>query len=131
MNDASFALFDLNVLTSVFSFLFCSNQLKIFHQDGRGLRNVDLPQSIIEGEPLSPNIAVETGVNELGKSVDKMKLRDTSRGSSGIGGGGGGGRSSSQQQEVKLDEKVLHCSWHPTSNTIAVAGKVGLCLYKV
>lgn len=106
----------------------CSNQLKIFHQDGRGLRNVDLPQSIIEGEPLSPNIAVETGVNELGKSLDKVKLRETSRGS---GGSGGGGRGGSQQQEVKLDEKVLHCSWHPTSNTIAVAGKVGLCLYKV
>ncbi len=35
------------------------------------------------------------------------------------------------QEEVRLDEKVLHCAWHPTNNTVAVAGKAGLCLYKV
>jgi hypothetical protein len=40
-------------------------------------------------------------------------------------------RSMHYQPEVRLDEKVLHCSWHPNNNTIAVAGKVGLCLYKV
>lgn len=33
--------------------------------------------------------------------------------------------------EVRLDEKVLHCTWHPVNNTIAVAGHAGLCLYKV
>jgi hypothetical protein len=33
--------------------------------------------------------------------------------------------------EVRLDEKVLHCSWHPSNNTVAVAGHAGLCLYKV
>mmetsp|Transcript_3579 Transcript_3579/g.5586 ORF Transcript_3579/g.5586 Transcript_3579/m.5586 type:complete len:523 (-) Transcript_3579:96-1664(-) len=39
--------------------------------------------------------------------------------------------SDSSDTEVKLDEKVLHCTWHPTNNTIAVAGVGGLCLYKV
>jgi hypothetical protein len=33
--------------------------------------------------------------------------------------------------EVRLEEKVLHCCWHPSNNTVAVAGHAGLCLYKV
>jgi hypothetical protein len=36
-----------------------------------------------------------------------------------------------QNEPVRLDEKVLHVAWHPFDNTIAVAGKSGLCLYKV
>ena len=40
-------------------------------------------------------------------------------------------RRSTSASEVRLDEKVLHCSWHPVNNTIAVAGHAGLCLYKV
>jgi hypothetical protein len=95
-----------------------SNQLKIFHQDPRGLRNVDLPKTITEGEPLSPNPAMESGVNEMNNQLEKMKMKENRK-------------SGKYQNEVKLDEKVLHCAWHPTSNTIAVAGKTGLCLYKV
>lgn len=65
-------------------------------------------------------VSAGVGVNELGKSVDRLKIRD-------------GGRAAARNaaNEVKLDEKVLHVCWHPTGNTIAVAGKVGLCLYKV
>ena len=33
--------------------------------------------------------------------------------------------------EVRLDEKVLHCCWHPVNSTVAVAGHAGLCLYNV
>lgn len=111
-----------------------SNQLKIFHNDGRGLRNVDLPQTLTgEGDILSPNVADETTVNELGKSLERGaringKNHNHSNNSSRHNSQHGHAQ---QQQEVRLDEKVLHCSWHPTSNTIAVAGKVGLCLYKV
>jgi hypothetical protein len=91
--------------------------LKIFHQDSRGLRNVDLPKAISDGDALSPNQAAEGGNVDIANHLDKMKLKER--------------KSGKYQNEVKLDEKVLHCAWHPTSNTIAVAGKSGLCLYKV
>lgn len=96
-----------------------SNQLKIFHQDARGLRNVDLPKTIVEGDTLSPNQAMDTGNNEVYTQMERLKLKDRKH------------SAKSAQAEVKLDEKVLHCAWHPSSNTIAVAGKSGLCLYKV
>lgn len=32
---------------------------------------------------------------------------------------------------INVDQKVLHYAWHPHENTIAVAGKVGLYLYKL
>jgi hypothetical protein len=96
--------------------------LKIYHQDSRGLRNVDLPKTLIEGEgALSPNNAMDVaGSNDnMSNQLEKLKIKDRKN------------SNKYQQSEVRLDEKVLHCAWHPTSNTIAVAGKTGLCLYKV
>eukprot|EP00981_Chlorochromonas_danica_P001237 scaffold268_cov210-Ochromonas_danica.AAC.32 len=94
-----------------------SNQLKVYHHDGRGtLRNVDLPRTI-SGD-MSPSIVTDSSSQDLSKPMDKMKIAD--------------GRQGRQKQtEIRLDEKVLHCTWHPTNNTVAVAGKTGLCLYKV
>ncbi len=89
--------------------------MKIYHQDNRGLRNVDLPMTLSDN-PNPPTLE------------DQMNtLRITGQGGAGAGQAGTG----SGAMEVRLDEKVLHCAWHPTSNTIAVAGKTGLCLYKV
>ena len=86
------------------------NQLKVYHSDHRGLRSVELPRVVTpEGEPLSPNIDLE------GK-VDNLKLR--------------GNPNKGQHQDLNYDEKVLLTAWHPSNNTIAVAGKSGLCLYK-
>lgn len=80
---------------------------------------MDLPKTIVEGEALSPNQAMDTGNNEVYTQLERLKLKDRK------------GSAKNAHVEVKLDEKVLHCAWHPTSNTIAVAGKSGLCLYKV
>lgn len=114
-----------------------NNQLKVYYQDGRGLRTIDLPKIVLEnGElnsnlGLSPNIPQEKTVEE---SLEKVKLKD-------ITGSSSGKLSKSTLQHhhpkgnftepLKLDEKVLHVAWHPLDNTVAVAGKSGLCLYKV
>lgn len=96
--------------------IYYSNQLKIYHQDVRGLRSVDLPQiPNVNGEALSPNTAIDINMHETVSGMEKMKIKS----------------SKAQNQDIKFDEKVLHCAWHPTNNTIAVAGKTGLCLYKV
>lgn len=116
-----------------------SNQLKVFHQDGRGLRNVDLPQTLTENSSLGGNKMVvqeaedphpsnNNSVNGLSRSLERSRI--TSNNNS-VSSRRNNNSNSSSQQEVRLEEKVLHCAWHPTSNTIAVAGKVGLCLYKV
>jgi hypothetical protein len=57
--------------------------------------------------------------DNMSNQLEKLKIKDRKN------------SNKYQQSEVRLDEKVLHCAWHPTSNTIAVAGKTGLCLYKV
>jgi hypothetical protein len=57
-----------------------------------------------------------------------------------FGGKHGGGSSGCKQYgsmidvgsyTINLDQKVMHYAWHPHENTIAVAGKVGLYLYKL
>ncbi len=109
-----------------------SNQLKISHQDQRGLRSIDLPrptpESGVSGGPTSTLNAdddVHSGVAEAARSMDRMRMNSGPLNS-------GSSRSAQHSaEEVRLDEKVLHCAWHPVSNTVAVAGKAGLCLYKV
>ena len=32
---------------------------------------------------------------------------------------------------IRTDQKVLHCSWHPHDNCLAVAGSAGLYIYKL
>lgn len=99
-----------------------SNQLKVYNgEDGRGLRDITLPAAPAEpGTPLSaqPAVSVDeaSGVVDVTRSLQRSSLA---------------ARRSTSASEVRLDEKVLHCSWHPTNNTIAVAGHAGLCLYKV
>lgn len=58
-------------------------------------------------------------MNEINVGMDRMKINGSRKSSKNL------------QSSIKLDEKVLHCAWHPQNNTIAVAGKSGLCLYKV
>lgn len=102
-----------------------SNQLKISHQDQRGLKSIDLPRPTPESaaggatSTLSADQHSGGGVAEASRSVDRMRLNS------------GSSRGQPSAEEVRLDEKVLHCAWHPVSNTVAVAGKAGLCLYKV
>jgi hypothetical protein len=107
--------------------LFHSNQLKISHQDQRGLKSIDLPRPTPEGSSaLGSGAGASTmnvsdhgaGDSAAAQALSRMKL-------------GGASKSQQQQEEVRLDEKVLHCAWHPQNNTVAVAGKAGLCLYKV
>ena len=33
-------------------------------------------------------------------------------------------------KNVKPDQKILHCAWHPSSNTVAVSAQAGLFLYQ-
>lgn len=116
-----------------------SNQLKVFHQDGRGLRNVDLPQTL-DGSASSALMMVAadaddaSGIRDITKGLDRTRIGNSNNSSRSKPGQNGSNQTSSHNPspgEVRLEEKVLHCAWHPTSNTIAVAGKVGLCLYKV
>uniref|UniRef100_A0A7S3HJU9 Serine/threonine-protein phosphatase 2A 55 kDa regulatory subunit B n=1 Tax=Spumella elongata TaxID=89044 RepID=A0A7S3HJU9_9STRA len=96
-----------------------SNQLKVFNgDDGRGLRDITLPTVASEpGAPLAAQAVDEaSGIVDVTRSLQKSSLS---------------ARRSTSASEVRLDEKVLHCSWHPVNNTIAVAGHAGLCLYKV
>jgi hypothetical protein len=68
---------------------------------------VELPRITTPlGEPLSPSV-------ELAGRFENLRLK-----------------SKNQHQDVNYDEKVLLTAWHPKNNTIAVAGKAGLCLYK-
>eukprot|EP01038_Epipyxis_sp_PR26KG_P011963 gene11963-16012_t len=75
-----------------------SNQLKVYYQEKRCVRTIDLPATPECNTP-----------SNLSKSMEKVKMKDS---------------------ELRLDEKVLHCAWHPSNNTVAVAGKTGLCLYR-
>ncbi len=61
-----------------------------------------------EGEPLSPNVDLEA-------KLDSLRIR---------------ANNNRHHQDLNYDEKVLLTAWHPSNNTIAVAGKSGLCLYK-
>lgn len=99
-----------------------SNQLKVNHQDQRGLQTIDLPQTSPETNPDGPGYTDLNSIAEVTRSTEKMKVKSSKK------------QQQQQQQtveEVRFDEKVLHCAWHPTSSTVAVAGKAGLCLYKV
>ena len=96
-----------------------SNQLKVYNgDDGRGLRDITLPTAAPEpGTPLSAQAVDEaSGVVDVTRSLQRSSLA---------------ARRATSASEVRLDEKVLHCAWHPVNNTIAVAGHAGLCLYKV
>jgi hypothetical protein len=108
----TYILINFNMYISLFS-----NQLKVYHHDSRSqVRTVDLPRVVSEDS--SPSIVTDS-TQDITKGMDKLKFAEQ--------------RQSRQktQTEIRLDEKVLHCSWHPSNNTIAVAGKAGLCLYKV
>jgi serine/threonine-protein phosphatase 2A regulatory subunit B len=100
-----------------------SNQLKISHQDQRGLKSIDLPRPSPENGATGPTATMSVGGDgsgaEVSRSLERMRM------------GHGAKSQAHDQDEVRLDEKVLHCAWHPTNNTVAVAGKAGLCLYKV
>ena len=96
-----------------------SNQLKINHQDQRGLQTIDLPQTTPESTPDGATGYTDiSSIAEVTRSTEKMKLKHNKKNQQPV-------------EEVRFDEKVLHCAWHPTSSTVAVAGKAGLCLYKV
>jgi hypothetical protein len=102
----------------VFLILICSNQLKFYNgTDGRGLRDITLPESPAEpGTPISTQAVEEaSGVVGVQRSMNRATLSG----------------SRCNPADVLLEEKVLHCTWHPTNDTIAVAGTAGLCLYKI
>ena len=117
-----------------------SNQLKVYHQDSRVLKQIDLPAAppeaaagtqgtLGQGLGFAPTSVLEiNGVVDLSKAMDKVSLRG---GGADKGGGALAQGRTPTAADVQLDEKVLHCAWHPSNNTIAVAGKAGLCLYKV
>jgi serine/threonine-protein phosphatase 2A regulatory subunit B len=140
-----------------------SNQLKVFHQDGRGLRNVNLPQTLdataggnaagmgnnsmtgnsnnimhqamivqdAEEASGSSSSGSANSVSGLSRQFDRSNRITSNSSRRGANSSNNNNNSNSEPLEVRLEEKVLHCAWHPTANTIAVAGKVGLCLYKV
>lgn len=63
----------------------------------------------------APAVLEFDGLVDLTKAMNQARISDSSASASG----------------VALEDKVLHCAWHPSNNTIAVAGKSGLFLYKV
>ena len=81
--------------------------MKICNIDGKSVKTIDLPNEIETEEHSDANV-VKT------KKIDNIK--------------------SNQKQDnkngVDRDERILHCTWHPITNTIGVAGKTGICLYK-
>lgn len=111
-----------------------SNQMKVYHQDSRCLKQIDLPHSPPDSSNeqqqygISPTSVLQINgmMNDLSRSLsDKAKLNSNSNATIVTG------AESPTAANVQLEEKVLHCAWHPNNNTIAVAGKTGLCLYKV
>ena len=100
----------------------------------------------------SPTTVMSMSVRSLSKSVDQLPVRPRnrcnrlySRGAStstaasvsgqGLDCGYGAGEGLDYEdeylfQEVRHDEKVLHCAWHPNGNQVAAVGAHGLCFYK-
>ena len=84
--------------------IFYSNQLKICNIDMKSVKTIDLPSEIDSNNP-----------NVLSKKIDNIKTNN---------------RLDQTKNGVDREERVLHCTWHPINNSIAVAGKTGICLYK-
>jgi len=78
-----------------------SNKFSILRRDGGISKQTDLPVVSLSG-------------NDSGKTKREIKL-------------GPGCKDS----HVMPDQKVLHCSWHPTDNTVAVSGGAALFFYDV
>lgn len=121
-----------------------SNQLKVYHQDSRSLKQIDLPNLPAETEGdknqdqsqmygISPTSVMEINglVHDLSRSLSEKAKMVTGSGGSSRDSLVVTGAKSPTAADVQLEDKVLHCTWHPNNNTIAVAGKAGLCLYKV
>jgi hypothetical protein len=132
--------------------------LKIFQSDSNSLQTVDLPTSHSalyeedESRDLHHSPTTVISVASLTKSVEQMKSHSTcsnnittnsttnstanSSSMNSTTNSGYGGRSFVESfragyrlPELRQDEKVLHCAWHPSNNNIAVAGVAGLCFY--
>lgn len=95
-----------------------SNQLKVCQHDTGGLQTVDLTEDPLD-DPFRDESSPTTvmSINSIAKSVEQF----TPAGSNSF--------IDNFFPEVRPDEKVLHCAWHPTSNHVAVAGRSGLCIY--
>ena len=107
-----------------FSCLF-SNQLKVCQHDTGGLQTVDLSENPLD-DPFRDESSPTTvmSINSIAKSVEQFTptpLSGVYTGSNSF--------IDNFFPEVRPDEKVLHCAWHPTSNHVAVAGRSGLCIY--
>jgi hypothetical protein len=102
--------------------VFCSNQLKVRQHDKGGLQTVDLTEDPLE-DPFRDESSPTTvmAINSIAKSVEQFTATPLSGGSNSF--------IDNFFPEVRPDEKVLHCAWHPTSNLVAVAGRSGLCIY--
>jgi len=98
--------------------------LKVYQGDSKkGIKTIDLPSNfdtniIHTANQNKANGSVSTPTSTISKGLDRLKLssKDNKDGS---------------QSELKLEEKVLHCAWHPSNNAVAVAGKAGLCIYRM
>eukprot|EP01036_Dinobryon_divergens_P027039 gene27039-35748_t len=102
-----------------------SNQLKVCQHDTGGLQTVDLSEDPLD-DPFRDESSPTTvmSINSIAKSVEQFTPTP-------LGGVYAGSNSFIDNffPEVRPDEKVLHCAWHPTSNHVAVAGRSGLCIY--
>ena len=81
--------------------------MKICSIENKSVRTIDLP--------------TEGGNNENGDnlSITSSKLESIQSNTK-----------VDNKTEINRDDKVLQCTWHPITNSIAVAGKTGICLYK-
>ena len=108
-----------------FFFVSLSNQLKVCQHDTGGLQTVDLSENPLD-DPFRDESSPTTvmSINSIAKSVEQFTptpLSGVYTGSNSF--------IDNFFPEVRPDEKVLHCAWHPTSNHVAVAGRSGLCIY--
>jgi hypothetical protein len=110
----------------------CRNQLKIYHSDSRGLRSVELPRisSLEDGM----NYDSRSGTDSMESEMNRMHISQSATSHNGVTGdiltGANNNSNHPVNYDINFEEKVLLCAWHPSNNTLAVAGRTGLCLYK-
>lgn len=104
------------------------NLLKIYHGENKGLREIELPISSINsnyGSQIRNNIDT---LSSLATSIQNIKLTDSIVNSENVS---KPVKLNRKPSEIKTESKILHCTWHPNDDIIAVAGKNGLCIYRV
>ena len=79
---------------------------------------------IYNRETMSENVL------QADKSLFKSRKLGSSKNKLGLSGNGGGRGRRDEMDAVDFNKKILHASWHPRENTIAVAATNNLFIFK-